>query len=427
MRDPDSLLKYPETKEGRKLLARWYGEAAVQTQSERWTRLAESVLRDSTAELAAFVSSPGRTELGGNHTDHNDGRVLCAAVDLDALAFVHPRPDPVVELSSTGWDKPFIVDLSDLSPRADEAGSPEALIRGVAYAIARKGGTIGGFRGAIDSAVPAGSGLSSSAAIEVLLGQIFNALYNRNEIEPADIAIAGREAENLHFGKPCGLMDQMASALGGISAIDFGRPGRPRWSRVSYDFEKAGYALAIVKAGSGHEDLTPEYASIPSEMRAVAALFGQETLRGIGPGKLVKESARIREAAGDRALLRAMHFASENQRVGDMVDALGRGKLKRYLKLVGKSGDSSWRLLQNVTPTGASAEQPLAVAIELSKAFLGRDGVARVHGGGFAGTIQAYVHRDLVEEYGDFMDARFGAGSTIAVRVRPDGAGEVAR
>jgi len=220
-------------------------------------------------------------------------------------------------------------------------------------------------------------------------------------------------------------MDQMACALGGISAIDFGRPGKPRWTRVNFDLEKAGYALAIVNAGGNHADLTDQYAAIPVEMRAVAELFGLPSLRKLTMDKLIRRSTEIRTKAGDRALLRAMHFVAENERAGAMADALEAGKLKKYLKLVRRSGDSSWRLLQNVSVQGAVKDQSLAVALELSRAFLGNSGVARVHGGGFAGTIQVYVPVDHVDEYTDFMDSRFGAGATTIVHIRPDGAGEV--
>ncbi|PKL09769.1 MAG: galactokinase [Spirochaetae bacterium HGW-Spirochaetae-7] len=419
------LMKFPRSRDGRKLLARWYGEAAVAAQAIRWQALVESTLADRDVPEAAVVSSPGRTELGGNHTDHNDGRVLCAAVHLDALACVAPRADMTVELGSEGWPEPIRVDLVDLEPRPAERGKPEALLRGVAAAIARRGGTVGGFSGNMSSAIPVGSGLSSSAAIELLFGQIQNALYNKNRIHPVELAMAGKEAENLHFGKPCGLMDQMACALGGISAIDFGRPDKPRWSRVSFDFEKAGYVLAVVNTGCSHADLTDDYAAIPAEMRSVAELFGLPSLRRLPVDKFLAKSAEIREAAGDRALLRALHFIEENARAEAMPKALEKGKLKRYLKLVRRSGDSSWRLVQNVTLPGAVREQPLAVALELTRAYLGKDGVTRVHGGGFAGTIQTYVRMDRIEGYSDFMDARFGAGATTIIHIRPDGAGEV--
>lgn len=424
MHDPDSLLRLPRSREGQELLARWYGDARVPDQRDRWERLAESTLALFDPREATFVSSPGRTELGGNHTDHNDGRVLCAAVHLDSLACVAPRGDLRVELRSEGWDAPFELDLGSLEPAPAERGRPEALIRGVAAAIVKRGGAIGGFSGRMCSSVPAGSGLSSSASVELLFGQIQNALYNGNRLEPAALAMAGKEAENLHFGKPCGLMDQMACALGGVSAIDFGVPAKPSWARVSFDFEKAGYAIAIVNAGGSHADLTDDYASIPAEMRAVAELYGLPSLRRLTMDKVVRKAAEIRERLGDRALLRAMHFVAENERAADMAAALEDGKMKKYLKLVRKSGDSSWRLLQNVTPAGAVRDQSLAAAIELSSAFVGKEGAARVHGGGFAGTIQAYVPTDRASEYAEYMDARFGAGATTIVHIRPDGAGE---
>ncbi|MBN2875381.1 MAG: galactokinase [Spirochaetales bacterium] len=425
MHDPDALRKLPRTREGRKLLSRWYGESRTPAQSLRWQKLVDDSLSRLDTPSATLVSSPGRTELGGNHTDHNDGRVLCAAVHLDSLACVAPTADRSVELYSTGWDEPFRLDLGDLTPRAEEQGKPEALIRGVAAAIERRGGLVGGFAGTMTSDVPPGSGLSSSASVEMLFGQIQNALYNKNRLSAAELAMAGQEAENLHFGKPCGLMDQMAIALGGISAIDFARPGKPRWSRVSFDFEKAGYALAIVNAGGNHADLTADYAAIPAEMRVVAELFGQPSLRKVSADKLIRKAADIRLKAGDRALLRALHFTAENERAAEMARALDGEKLRRYLKLVRRSGDSSWRLLQNVIRPGAVEDQSLAVAIEMTKAFVGKKGAVRVHGGGFAGTIQAYVFVDHTEEYADFMDSRFGEGATTIVHIRPDGAGEV--
>jgi len=422
--DPDSLLKLPRSRDGRKLLARWYGDSRTAAETARWERLAELTLSTFSAPRATFVSSPGRTELGGNHTDHNDGKVLCASVHLDSLACVAPRDDLSVELYSEGWDEPFRIDLADLEPRPAERGKPEALLRGVAAALSRRGSMIGGFCGRMTSAVPAGSGLSSSASVEVLFGQIQNALYNQNRIPPAEIAMAGKEAENIHFGKPCGLMDQMACALGGISSIDFGRPEKPRWSRVTFDFEKEGFCLAVVNAGGNHAGLTDEYAAIPAEMRAVAELFGLPSMRKLTMEKLIRKSAEIREKAGDRALLRAMHFVSENERVESMAEALDDGRLKKYLKMVKRSGDSSWRLLQNVMPQGAVRDQSIAVAIELTKAFIGKDGAVRIHGGGFAGTIQTYVRIDRAEEYAEFMDARFGSGATTVLHIRPDGAGE---
>lgn len=391
---------------------------------QRWEGLASRTMDDFAVPEATFVSSPGRTELGGNHTDHNDGRVLCASVHLDMLACVAPRDDMLVKLYSDGWPEPFTVDLSRLEPVPEERSKPESLIRGIASAIARRGGAIGGFQGRMTSAVPAGSGLSSSAAIEMLLGQIQNALYNQNTLQPVQVAMAGREAENIHFGKPCGLMDQMACALGGISSIDFGHPEKPRWSRVNFDFEKEGYVLAVINAGGSHADLTDEYAHIPSEMKAVAELFGMQTLRRLAIDTCVKNAGAIRDALGDRALLRAMHFIYENERAKEMAEALEEGRLKRFLKLVQRSGDSSWRLLQNVAACGSVRDQSLAVAIELARYYIGKTGALRVHGGGFAGTIQAYVRTKQAEGFTEFMDGQFGAGATNIIHIRPDGAGE---
>lgn len=424
MHNPDFLVKFPGTREGRTLLGRWYGESRVASQISRWEQLAGKAFSDVSVTKAAIISSPGRTELGGNHTDHNDGKVLCASVHLDSLACVSPRNDLSVELYSEGWDEPFRLELGDLEPKPAERGRPEALIRGVAAALSRRGYLVGGFSGRMTSAVPAGSGLSSSASVEVLFGQIQNALYNQNRIPPVEVAIAGREAENTYFGKPCGLMDQMACALGGISCIDFGRPEKPRWTRPGFDFEKAGYSLVVVNAGGDHADLTDDYAAIPAEMRAVAELFGQPSMRKLSMDRLLAKSVEIRAAAGDRAFLRAIHFIKENDRVEKMARALEDGKPGKYLKLVKKSGDSSWRLLQNIMPPGAVKDQSIAVALELTKAFLGKSGVARVHGGGFAGTIQAYVKTNKVEDYASFMDTRFGSGATTILRIRPDGAGE---
>lgn len=423
--DIETLRALPGSRAGTAMLEKLYGSRHARGQARRWEGLVDAAQAVRPSERATFVSSPGRTELGGNHTDHNDGRVLCAAVHLDIVACVSPSTDGRVVLRSAGWPEPFSVDLSSLEPRADERGRPEALIRGTAAAIARRGGRVGGFSGAMDSMVPAGSGLSSSAAVELLFGQIQNALYNGGSLAPADLAMAGQEAENLHFGKPCGLMDQMACALGGVVAIDFAVPGKPSWTGVDFDFEAAGYMLAIVDAGGSHADLTDEYAAIPAEMRAVAAAFGRKSLRGVGAADLAARTRELRAAAGDRAFLRALHFARENDRAAAMASALHAGDMAGYLDMVRASGDSSWRLLQNVCPAGSARDQAVAVAIELTRDFLGDDGAARVHGGGFAGTIQAYVPVARADEYASFAESALGPGSVTYARIRPQGAREI--
>lgn len=425
MNDHETMLKRLRSHESHQLMASMYGPDRTKDQLVRWEKLATAAFTEFGLQAAVLVSSPGRTELGGNHTDHNDGRVLCASVHLDSIACVEATDDLSVQLRSDGWEKPFELDLSDLRPREEEKGTPIALIRGVASSLARRERAIGGFKGCMSSLIPMGSGLSSSASVEMLFAQIQNALYNQGMIEPVELAAVGKEAENLFFGKPCGLMDQMACAIGGISAIDFGKPLRPRFSKVDFDFTKAGLAVVVVTAGGDHADLTDDYAAIPEEMKAVADLFGQPTLRQLSMEKLLRRTAEVRKAAGDRALLRAIHFIRENDRAADLAEALAAGKVKKFLKLIRKSGDSSWRLLQNVMVPGAIRDQPLAVAIELSTEFLGKSGAVRVHGGGFAGTIQAFVPLDKLEEYVGFMDHRFGVGASTILHIRPTGAGKL--
>lgn len=425
MNDRETMLKRLRSHESSQLMASLYGAERAEDQLVRWERLTSAAFTEFGLKTAVLVSSPGRTELGGNHTDHNDGRVLCASVHLDSIACVEASDDLTVQLHSEGWEKPFVLDLSDLTPREEEKGTPIALIRGVASALARRERAIGGFKGCMSSSVPMGSGLSSSASVEMLFAQIQNTLYNHGKIEAVELAAVGKDAENLHFGKPCGLMDQMACAIGGISAIDFGKPLRPRFSKVDFNFAKAGLAVVVVHAGGDHADLTEDYAAIPGEMKAVADLFGQPTLRRLSMEKLLRRTTEVRKTVGDRALLRAIHFIRENSRAADLAEALEAGKVKKFLKLIRKSGDSSWRLLQNVMVPGAMKDQSLAVAIELSTEFLGKSGAVRVHGGGFAGTIQAFVPLDKLDEYVGFMDDRFGIGASTVLHIRPTGAGKL--
>lgn len=416
-------------REARDRLAAIYGKTAAGDQARRYETLLERLAdqgRDG-AEADAeprFYSAPGRTELGGNHTDHNRGRVLCAAVDLDAVACVLPTAGSKVRILSEGWADPIVVDLAELEPVAAERGRTESLVRGVARGLADRGLRPRGFEARIHSTVLPGSGLSSSAAIEVLLGTVMADLAGAR-LEPVEIARIGQSAENRFFGKPCGLMDQTASAVGGIVGIDFADPARPRVERIDFDFAREGYALAVVNTGGSHADLTPDYAGIPAEMCAVARFLGANYLREVAPSDLVARGPEIRAACGDRALLRALHFAGENGRVPEMIAALEDRDMKAYLKLVKKSGDSSWRLLQNLYPPEAPAEQGPSLAVALSQDFLGKKGAARVHGGGFAGTIQAYVPTALFDEWRSLMERFFGAGSVIPIQARSTGATRV--
>lgn len=431
MKTPDSLYKFPDSNEGRQLFARLYGMAEAAQEEKRWKKLLDSSFAKTEAN-AVMISSPGRTELAGNHTDHNNGMVLCAAVQLDILACVMPQKDGQVDLSSDGWDSPFLLELNELKPKKQEKGRTEALIRGTAAALAGQGWKIGGFSGHMTSRLPEGSGLSSSAAVELLFGQIQSSLYNGGRIPAMDLAMAGQVAENQYFGKPCGLMDQMAVALGGLSCIDFENSGKPAWSKAEFDFKKAGYSLVIVNTGSSHSNLTHEYRSIPKEMKDVAAFFGLPNLRKLDIISLIDKSAELRQTCGDRAFLRAIHYIKENDRVKRMEAALKKGNIKEWFKLAEESGRSSWQLLQNINPSGAIKEQPLAVALELSREFLGKDGVARVHGGGFAGTIQAWVKTSKSRDYISFMSKCFGQSGpgkawdpVTLLNIRPDGVREV--
>lgn len=371
-----------------------------------------------------YFSVPGRTELGGNHTDHNNGRVLCAAINRDTIAAVEPRSDNLVKLKSSAFPDSFELDISELDPRKEEKETTESLIRGVAAGMQLRGFDTGGFNAIVQSEVFIGSGLSSSASFEVLLGGIFNALYNENRIEPSTLAKIGQYAENNYFEKPCGLMDQIACAAGGVMTIDFRDNEHPVVEKIAVDFAVTEYLLVVVDVGASHADLTTAYASVPIEMKRVASLFGENTLGELEEGKFRNEIGMVRAEAGDRALLRALHFYGENRRVLLMAEALKAGDFISYLKLVAESGISSSSILQNTIPPGnLSDDQPAALAIGVSNAFFQSKGggVARIHGGGFAGTIQAYVHRDHFEDYRKLMIRLFGDNCVVPLKVRMHG------
>jgi len=409
------------TRPVRERLATLYGADAVEAQAARWTALARGAATRSGALPWRFLSAPGRTELGGNHTDHQGGRVLAAAVDLDAIACVAPSGDTRVTLESEGWPRAFELDLASLEPVEAERGSTEALIRGVAAGFAARGLPVGGFRGRMASTVLPGSGLSSSAAVEVLVGAIFDSLFGSGATSPLELALIGQEAENRYYGKPCGLMDQAASALGGVVELDFSDPARPRARAVRADLSAFGHRLIVVNTGGSHADLSADYAAVPEEMRAAARVLGRETLGDADSAGVLAALPAIRKAAGDRAALRALHCVRENGRVDAMAAALDSGDFARFLSLVNESGDSSWELLQNVANPRTPREQGVALAVALSREILGGSGAARVHGGGFAGTAQAWVPEELYPEYHERVEAVFGPGSVMALRVRPEG------
>ena len=368
----------------------------------------------------AIFSAPGRTEIGGNHTDHQHGRVLAGAVTMDMLAVAAPAKNAVVTIVSEGYGKDT-VDLSDLTCQEEEVNTSKALIRGVAAGLRQRGYAQGGFIAYMMSDVPQGSGLSSSAAYEVLLGTIFNGFYNDQAITPVEIAQIGQYAENAYFKKPSGLMDQMASSVGSVCSIDFQDPANPVITRIEREFAQMGYALYVVGAGGSHAGLTDEYAAIPNEMRRVSQQFGKEFLRDVDENEFYERMGQLRGAVPDRALLRAMHFFDENARVPLQIDALERGDGAAFCRLMLASGASSLSNLQNIYPANSIEERSVSMALALCAHTLGQSGAWRVHGGGFAGTVQALVPLNGTESFCRSMEQVFGKGSVHQLRIRPVG------
>ena len=373
-----------------------------------------------------LLSVSGRSEISGNHTDHNGGRVIAAAVSLDVLAVAAPREDGVVRIFSEGFGEDTVSPEEIGAPDPSHFFTSRAIIAGMERAFLDAGYKIGGFDAATVSAVLKGSGLSSSAAFEVMVGNILNHLYNGGRVSNVEIAKMAQYAENVYFGKPCGLMDQTACAVGGLVAIDFADPARPVIEKLDFDLSGAGFALCITDTGGNHADLNEDYASVPAEMKSVAAALGQDVLRPLTKEEIVKNIPSLRKQCGDRAVLRALHFVGENERVEKQSDALRRGDVDAFLSLTKESGNSSYRYLQNVYTTKNVGEQGLSLALCLTESYLtenvGEYCAWRVHGGGFAGTIQAFVPHGAAEGYARFMESVFGKGSVYVLGIRPEGA-----
>ena len=367
-----------------------------------------------------YFSAPGRTELSGNHTDHQHGRVLAGAVDLDMCAAVRVNHTNQIRVLSQGYPM-VVVDLDQLTPQESEINTTAALIRGVAAFFHKLPHDLVGFDAYIESTVLPGSGLSSSAAFEVLIGTIINHLFFQGVITQKEIAQVGQYAENVFFGKPCGLMDQMASAVGGMVTIDFADPKNPVITPVPFDFAACGHALCIIDTRASHADLTDEYAAITRELKNICRHFGKEVLRDVPEADFYAAIPLLRETCGDRAVMRAIHFYEENARVPLQVEALQRGDFDTYLTLMKESGFSSFTALQNVVPTGSTANQAVAIALALCKRLLGGKGGYRVHGGGFAGTVQAFVPFALLESFRSGIDAVLGEGACHILSIRPLG------
>ena len=396
------------------------GESVLELQKARYGKLVdrfEKRFGQEHGELC-FFSAPGRTEIGGNHTDHNNGRCLAGAVNLDTIACVEKTDDGIIVVDSEGFP-PITVDTANLQIVEKDFGTTLALIRGTAGVMKDLGYQVGGFRATVSSSVLRGSGLSSSAAFEVLIAAILDGLYNGWVVDFKTRAVIAQKVENVYFGKPCGLLDQMAASAGGMVALDF-ETADAKVDAIACDFAAKGYALCVVNTGGDHGDLTDDYAAIPAEMKAVAAQFGKKVLREVDPCEFEKNIGKVRKAVGDRPVLRAMHFFDDNARVLEQAAAIREGDLDAFFALVTASGDSSWKLLQNVYAR-ANQEQ-MAMGIELSRRFLKGEGAQRVHGGGFAGTIQAYVPMARLDAYIALMEDAFGKGSCTPLMIRPEGA-----
>ena len=367
-----------------------------------------------------YFSAPGRTEIGGNHTDHQRGRVLAAAVNLDTVAAVALNGSDTIRILSKGYPM-CEVSVKELTPVESEINTTPALIRGVAARFVQLGCKVAGFDAYVESTVLPGSGLSSSAAYEVLIGTIINHLFFDGRVSQPEIAMIGQYAENVFFGKPCGLMDQTASAVGGLVTIDFLDKEKPVIQSVNFDFSTCGHALCIIDSRASHADLTDEYAAVPGEIKAVAACMGKEVLTQIDEKDFYARLPELRKLCGDRAVMRCIHFYQENARVPKQVAALESGDFEAFLKLIRESGYSSYMYLQNVIPAGYKEHQDVAVSLALCEHYLNGRGAYRVHGGGFAGTVQAFVPFDMLEDFRACIDAALGEGACHVLSIRPQG------
>ena len=418
----NELILKLETEQAARQLRYLYGEdeALLKQQRERYAALIRrhAELFGDRADIQ-LISAPGRTEIGGNHTDHNHGRVLAAAINLDALCAVSPREDLKVRFYSEGYD-PLEISLDDLSVRPEEKGTTAALIRGVAAGMLQAGYRIGGFDAAVTSTVAGGSGLSSSAALEVMLTGVLDGLYNRFDMPYILRAQISKQAENVWFGKPSGLLDQMASAAGGLVTVDFRDTDHPEVEAISYDFARKGYALVVVATGGSHANLTDHYAAIPSEMKQVAERFGQPVLRGLTAEQLTENTGKLRGDVSDRAILRAFHFIREDERVPLQVAALKEDRIDDFLRLIIESGRSSYMYLQNVFAD--NRDQSLSLALCLAEFLLQKDGAWRIHGGGFAGTTLNFVPLTKTGAFVETMERAFGKGACKVLNIRPVGA-----
>ncbi len=389
-------------------------------QAERYKNLIEEFVKTHGIDDVMLFSSPGRTEIGGNHTDHQHGRVLAGAVNMDNIAVAAKNNSDIIKIKSAGYPE-FTVNINNLALDKSKFYTSEALVKGICKRLTDLGFKIGGFTAHIHGNVLKGSGLSSSASFEVLIGTIISHLFNDGMLDPVENAKIGQWAENNYFGKPCGLMDQTACAVGGFITIDFKDPSKPVVKSVDFDFMKTGYTLVITDTGGDHANLNDEYASLPTEMKSVAKALGKEVMREVTHEEFIKAIPEIREKVGDRALLRAYHFLGDNERVAKQVTALESGNFNDFLEMVIESGYSSYMYNQNIYTSHDPKKQNVALGLALSEDILKGKGAWRVHGGGFAGTIQAFVPNELLDKYVNTLENVFGKGNCHKLFIRPKG------
>lgn len=407
---------------GQKLLEELYGKSGVDDNLKRYEAVLKGFLKEFGEKDVKLFSSPGRTEISGNHTDHNNGKVLGGSINLDCVAVAAKNDSDFVNIISESFSQKFRVNIKDIEPGTDKIGTIE-LLKGILAGFEQRGASIGGFDAYITSNVISSAGVSSSAAFETLICQIINTLFNEGKLSKTDYAYIGKYAENNYWDKASGLLDQMCCAYGGLISIDFANPDSPKVEEMDFDFAGAKHDLIIVQTGRGHADLSADYSSIPAEMKKVAEFFGKSTLSEVNEDEFYNNLSKIRSFAGDRAVLRSIHFFDENKRVDNEIKALKSNDFDSFLKNITDSGNSSWKYLQNVYTNAAPNEQGITVALALSERFLKEKnvGATRVHGGGFAGVIMAMVPENYSDEYVLYMDKFFGKGSSYKMKIRPYG------
>lgn len=418
----EDIEKLLHSKEVKDLFIKLYTEEEYEKQKERYLKVLDSYLASFDTRDILFFSSPGRTEISGNHTDHNHGKVLGASINLDCIAAVSKNNDNKVNIISETFNQKFSIDLNDLEVSKNKAGTQE-LLKGILQGFLNKGYNIGGFDAYITSDVIASAGVSSSASFETLICKILNTLYNDNKIDVVSYAHISKFAENVYWDKQSGLLDQMCCAYGGLINIDFKNPDMPCIKKVDFDFSKTDFSLVIVQTGKGHADLSKDYSDIPNEMKAVAKYFDKEVLAEVSEDEFYLNIDKIRKVTGDRAIMRAIHFFNENKRVDNIVEALENGRYKEFFEYVKDSGNSSWKYLQNCYTNSEPQEQGISITLALTENFINRkkEGTCRVHGGGFAGVIMAILPNSLVKEYVKEIELLNKEDSAYIMRIRPLG------